>query len=145
MSQLSDLVQRHYDGAAAGDTARAADGFDENVVTETPNGVLHGLEAFKAMGDAFLAGVPDQKMTIRHIYEAGDTVIVEGDYAGTQTGALVGPSGAIPPTGRSFSFPFADVFTVSGGKVVRHAVYWDNMAFMAQLGLTGEPEPRLAH
>ena len=83
MSQLSDLVQRHYDGAAAGDTARAADGFDENVVTETPNGVLHGLEAFKAMGDAFLAGVPDQKMTIRHIYEAGDTVIVEGDYAGT--------------------------------------------------------------
>ena len=67
-------------------------------------------------------------MSIRHIYEAGDTVIVEGDYSGTQTGDLVGAAGTIPATGRSFSFPFADVFTVAGGKVVRHAIYWDNMA-----------------
>jgi ketosteroid isomerase-like protein len=62
-------------------------------------------------------------MTIRHIYEAGDTVIVEGDYAGTQTGPLVAPSGTIPATDRFFSSPFADVFTVSGGKIIRHAAY----------------------
>ena len=79
-------------------------------------------------------------MTIRHIYEAGDTVIVEGDYAGTQTGPLVAPSGTIPATDRFFSFPFADVFTISDGKIVRHAVYWDNMAFLAQLGVAGQPE-----
>jgi hypothetical protein len=33
------------------------------------------------------------------------------------------------------------VFTVKGGKVVRHAIYWDNVRFMAQLGLMGSPEP----
>jgi hypothetical protein len=32
------------------------------------------------------------------------------------------------------------VFTVSGGKIVRHAVYWDNVAFLAQLGVAGQPE-----
>jgi steroid delta-isomerase-like uncharacterized protein len=141
MSKLTDLVHSHYDAINANDLDRAVGGFHENVVTETPNGTLHGVAAFRAMGEAFQAAVPDQKMTIRQIYEAGRSVIVEGDYAGTHTGPLTGPQGTIPPTGRTFSFPFADVFTLDNGNVVRHAIYWDNASFMAQLGLTGSPEP----
>jgi ketosteroid isomerase-like protein len=141
MSTLTDLVHIHYDAINSNDLDRALEIFDENVVTEAPDGTLHGLAPFRAMGEVFLAAAPDQKMTIRHIYEAGDSVIVEGDYAGTHTGPLAAPQGTIPPTGRAFSFPFADVFTVKGGKVVRHAIYWDNVRFMAQLGLMGSPEP----
>lgn len=141
MSQLTDLVHTHYEAVNANDLDKALAGFDDNVVTDTPDGTLDGIGAFRAMGEAFQTAAPDQTMTIRHIYEAGHSVIVEGDYAGTQTGPLAGPHGAIPATGRAFSFPFADVFTVEEGKVVRHAIYWDNAGFMAQLGLTGSPEP----
>ena len=70
-------------------------------------------------------------MSIRHIYEAGDTVIVEGTTAGPRPGSA-GAAGTSIPTGRSFSFPFADVFTVASGKVVRHAIYWDNIGSWAQ-------------
>ena len=145
MSKLTDLVHGHYDAANAGDIDGGLEHFDEDVVTVTPDGILRGLAPFRSMGEGFLAAVPDQKMSIRHIYEAGDTVIVEGDYSGTQTGDLVGAAGTIPATGQSFSFPFCDVFTVANGNVVRHAIYWDNMGFLAQLGLTGSPEPQLAH
>jgi steroid delta-isomerase-like uncharacterized protein len=144
MTRLTELVHRHYDAVNSGDLTQATGDLHQDVVTETPNGVLHGVAAFTAMGQAFLAAAPDQQMSIRHIYEAGDTVIVEGDYAGTHTGPLAGPSTTIPATGRSFSFPFADVFTVTDGKVVRHAIYWDNATFMAQLGLLGAPEPQPA-
>jgi len=56
-------------------------------------------------------------------------------YSGTHTGPLVGPGGTIPATGRAFSFPFCDVLRAREGKFVSHHIYWDNVTFLAQLGL----------
>jgi ketosteroid isomerase-like protein len=79
-------------------------------------------------------------MTIRYICEAGDTVIVEGGYAGTQTGTS-GRTLRHDSRHRSVLLvPVRRLFTVSGGKIVRYAVYWDNMAFLAELGVAGQPE-----
>jgi steroid delta-isomerase-like uncharacterized protein len=139
MSSLTDLVHNHYDSIDSNDLDRAMRGFAEDVVTETPNGTLEGVAAFRQMGETFLEAAPDQRMTIRHIYETGDTIVVEGDYAGTHTGPLHSPQGTIPATGRAFTFPFVDVFTVENGIVARHAIYWDNVAFLSQLGMIGAP------
>ena len=40
--------------------------------------------------------------------------------------------------GRAFSFPYVDIVTARDGKVVSHRVYWDNVTFLAQLGLMPE-------
>ena len=141
MSKFTDLVHRHFAAASAGDINAAVDGFADHVVTEMPGISVRGIDQFKAIGEAFQTAAPDQKMTVRNMYETGETVIVEGEYSGTQTGPLVSAGGTIPATGRSFSFPFCDVFTFADGLVVRHAVYWDNLTFLGQLGMVPAPEP----
>lgn len=141
MGALLDLIKTHYEGVKSGDLDRAAANFADDVVTEMPFGVMHGIEAFRQLGAAFQAAAPDMDFAIRNAWEIGDTVIVEGSYTGTQTGPLASPDGTVvPPTGRAFSFPYVDIAKVRDGKVVEHRTYWDNVTFFTQLGLMPEPE-----
>lgn len=139
MGTLLDLVHTHHRGLETGDLDLSATVFDEDVVTQMPFGILHGLAEFRGLGEAFVAAVPDMKLTITKAVELGDTVVIEGIYSGTQTGPLQTPGGEIPPTGRAFSFPYVDVFVARDGKFVEHRGYWDNVTFMTQLGLMPEP------
>ena len=139
MSELRDLLQVHLDGLNNHDLIQSRASFAEDVVTVTPGGTMEGLDAFMALGDAFMTAAPDQWITAEHIYEVGDTIISEGVYGGTHTGPLATPDGVIPATGRSFQFPYCEVHQVRDGKFVHTRIYWDNMGFMAQLGLLGEP------
>ena len=47
--------------------------------------------------------------------------------------------GEVPPTGRSIDLPFTTVFQARDGKLTAHRAYWDNVGFMAQLGLMPGP------
>jgi len=145
MSTLLDLIHTHYRGLETGDLDLSASVHADDVVTEMPMGVLEGLEAFRALGQAFITAVPDMKLTIRQTWEVDDTIIVEGTYSGTQTGPLQSPDGnTIPASGRAFSFPFVDIYVAKDGKFVSHRGYWDNVLFFTQLGLLPEPEAATA-
>ena len=135
MSELLDIVKTHYRGMETGDSDLGVAGFDPDVVTQTPNGTLKGIDEFRGLLEVFWTAAPDARHQIASTHEAGDTIIVEGVYAGTHTGPLMSPDGTIPPTGKAFSFPYADVLQCRDGKVVAHNVYWDNMTFLGQLGL----------
>lgn len=68
------------------------------------------------------------------IFEDGDTAITEAVFTGRHTGPMATPDGAIPPTGNTVSFAFADFVRARDGVCVSHRIYWDNVALMAQLG-----------
>lgn len=136
MSQLQQMLETHYAGVNAGDLDGALSVFDPECETVTPNGATKGTAGFRALGEAFQTAAPDNRLKALRTFEAGDTIIVEGVYSGTHTGPLAGPGGTIPATGRAFSFPFCDVLTARDGKFVSHHIYWDNVTFLAQLGLT---------
>jgi len=119
----------------SGDLDTALSVFDVDCEIVTPNGTVRGIQAQRALGEAFAVAAPDNRLTAVRTVEAGDTIVVEGVYSGTHTGPLVGPAGTIPATGRAFSFPYCDVFQARDGKFVSHHVYWDNATFMAQLGI----------
>jgi len=135
MSDLQRLVRIHYQGVNSGDLDMAGSVFAEDCETTSPYGTLKGIEAFRQMGEAFLAAAPDNRLEALHTWEDGDSVIVEGVYTGTHTGPLAGPAGVIPATGRSFSLPYVDIFQARDGKLVSHRMYWDNATFLAQLGV----------
>jgi steroid delta-isomerase-like uncharacterized protein len=139
MSDLQRLVRIHYEGINAGDMGTAVSVFADDCVNTSPYGTLHGTEALRQMGEAFAAAAPDNRLEAHHTWEDGDTVVVEGLYTGTHTGPLAGPSGVIPATGRSFSLPYVDIFQARDGRFVSHRIYWDNAAFLAQLGLLPAP------
>ena len=135
MSKLEQLRDTHYEGINKHDLDLAASMIADDVVTVTPQGETKGLAAFREFGDAFLSASPDAAIRADATYEVGDTIITEGVYSGTHTGDLATPDGPIPPTGRKFSFAFVDIMQVADDKVVNHRIYWDNLGFMAQLGL----------
>ena len=137
MSELSDLIQIHYDGINNNDLDKAMSVFSDDVETSTPMGSTVGIEPFRAFGEAFAVAAPDGNLTATRIIESGNTIVVEGTFSGTQTGELAGPGMTVPPTGKSFSFTFADILEARDGKFVTHHIYFDNAGFMAQLGLMG--------
>jgi ketosteroid isomerase-like protein len=135
MSQLEQMLDAHYAGVNAGDLDAALSVFDPDCEIVTPDGTMKGVAAQRALGEAFRTAAPDNRLNALRTFEVGDTIIVEGVYTGTHTGPLVGPGGTIPATGRAFSFPYCDVLQARDGRFVSHHIYWDNVTFLAQLGL----------
>ena len=142
MSELTDLRDRHYEGVKSGDVDLAASTLAndvENILPGAPPGAMNGVAGFRAFAEPFAKAFPNAGMTLTSTVEAGDTIITEGVFTGTHTGPLETPQGTVPPTGRSIEIPFADIFVARDGKFVKHHLYFDNAAFMAQLGLMPEP------
>jgi steroid delta-isomerase-like uncharacterized protein len=60
-----------------------------------------------------------------------DSAVVEGVYAGTNTG----PLGSFPATGRAVSMPFSIVMRFDdGGLINDYSVYYDQLTLLTQLG-----------
>ncbi|RDI55966.1 ester cyclase [Nocardia mexicana] len=139
MSELTDLVHKHYDGLESGNLELAASPFADDVAAEFPTGPLQGIDALRGLIQAFITAFPDMKIDRRNIWRDGDTAIAELTFSGTQTGPLATAQGEVPPSGRAVTFPLVDTFTARDGKVVEHRVYWDNASFLTQLGLLPDP------
>jgi predicted ester cyclase len=95
-----------------------------------------GPEGGRKYNTMWADGFPDGRITIDRVVEAGDDlVIAEYTGNGTHTGTLSGNRGTIPPTGRSVTLHFCDVYEIKDGKVRKQTTYGDSGALMAQLGL----------
>ncbi len=137
MSKLTDIRDLHYRGISTKDLDLVASTVADDVVTLNPQGQTRGVDAFRQFAGALFKAAPDAQIRAERTFEAGDTVITEGRYTGTQTGDLEGPGGALPGSGRKFDFPFVDIMTFTGDKISDHRIYWDNLGFMTQLGALG--------
>jgi len=136
MGELQSRVRYFYDRFDEGDMDNAASIYHDDVVTIEPTlGRASSIAEWRAYGDAFRHACPDAHMVVHTVVEDGDTVAVEATFAGTFTGPLASPQGEVPPTGRAFEMPFADFFRFRDGRVAEHHVYYDQVAFMAGLGI----------
>jgi ketosteroid isomerase-like protein len=135
MGTLEQVVLTHYDAVNRADIDAVVAGYTNDCEIITPGGTLRGSAGRRLLAESFITAAPDAKLTALNLFEAGDTVIVEGEYAGTHTGPLTGAGGTIPATGRAFRFPFCELLQIRGGKIASHRVYWDNVLFLGQLGV----------
>src|SRR6266700_3158642 len=105
MSDLQELVRTHYEGINGGDLDKALSVFDPDCEIVTPQGPMRGAAAQRALGEAFQAAVPDNRLEALRTFEDGDTIIVEGVSSGTQSGVPVGPAATVTPSHRPLSRP----------------------------------------
>ena len=94
-----------------------------------------GIEGYKQLGYAFLAGIPDMSVTMLDQIEEGDKVVNWVAWSGTHTGDLNG----MPPTGRSFRSEAMVIDRIVAGKIAERHEVSDMMGMMMQLGVIPTP------
>jgi steroid delta-isomerase-like uncharacterized protein len=137
------IVEERDEALNARDWDRAFANYAESVVTHAPGleEPLKGIEAAKGWMRPFFDAFKDMKGTIVNSFGQGDWVVVEEELEGTHTGTLVNSDGSeIPPTNKTIKMWSAEVLKVEGGKITESRNYFDNLGFMAQLGLIPENE-----
>ncbi|MDP7518055.1 MAG: ester cyclase [Arenicellales bacterium] len=81
---------------------------------------------------------PDMVGTCENRHDAGDVLVEECSWTGTNTGNIATPDGnTIPPTGKSVNLRNVLIWEYQDGKVKSVKNYLDMMTMMSQLGLAG--------
>lgn len=111
----------YADDAVESDQASAAD-------TKGKKEIDKGMTMFQK---AF----PDLKMEVKGQWAAGDYVIVEGKFSGTNTG----PMGKMPKTGKPVTGEYAEIFKLKDGKITELWRFRNGLAMAMQLGLVKMP------
>ncbi|MGH3719144.1 MAG: ester cyclase [Pseudonocardiaceae bacterium] len=116
--------------------------FTEHSELTGPGGLtLQGLAGVEMLWEAWRGAFPDNQVTSRNVFAAGDQVCGEGTFEGTHTGTLNGADGSqIPPTGRHVSLSSAEVNTIRDDKFVTMHIYLDQVELLTQLGRPPTPD-----
>lgn len=108
----------------------------------TPNGELHGHDELRAWLAPWLAGFPTQRRHhLERVVELDGVVYAEGAFRGVNEGDMETPEGVMPATGRPLDMRFAITVEVDAeaGQAGTVRLYYDQLGFLAQLGLLPEP------
>jgi len=106
---------------------------DNCTYTEHPRErTLQGKSQFREFLEGWTKGFSDGKIINPQYLDAGDTVIAQFTFEGTNDGPILG----IAPTGKRVSLPVCEISRYdSQGRVVAAGVYYDQMTMCVQLGL----------
>jgi steroid delta-isomerase-like uncharacterized protein len=139
MGQAREIMDRVTEALFKQDMDAAKEAYAEDAVAETPDqGTINGRDAVIAYLQEFFTAFPDASYEPINQHESGNDAIDEGYFVGTNTGPLAMPDGEMPATGKSVRLRSCDVATVENGQIVSHRFYFDQMAFIEQLGLMPE-------
>jgi len=79
---------------------------------------------------------PDTHVQIERSFGQGNWVCAELTWTATHQGSLPGPDDTmIPPTDKSVHLPIAAIYRFDGEQIAEGREYWDQVAFLTQLGL----------
>jgi len=137
MGEARDVMDRVTAAMERNDVEAARALYASDAVAETPDeGTLRGADAIAAWLVKFAEAFPDAKFEQTGGLEIDGTAIDEGYFTGTNTGPLPMPGGeTMPATGKTVRVRACDLATVKGGVITSHRFYFDQMDFLAQLGL----------
>lgn len=145
-AQQNDMVAQHL---ATFDTLdyvvfsnqtwdRLGESHADDIIVTWPDGhdtrgLTQHIEDLKAM----FVYAPDTKIAVHPIrFGAGKWTCVTGVMTGTFSRPMpIGEGKTIPPTGKSFSLTMATIGRWKDGRMIEESLFWDNQAFMRQIGL----------
>lgn len=119
------------DWAALRKTAHQDFVYREFSATEPVRGPDAAIAAFQKWIEAF----PDMKGTVTNTVAEGNKVVLEITWSGTQTGALQGPLGAIPPTNKWGEVHALQMYVFEGDQIKELRHYFDSVEMLRQLGM----------
>ena len=127
------LVEEQFAALNAHDLDRYVKTYADSYVAETdasPN-PIRGAEGMKQFMAGYLRAFPDLHLDIEQIITSGDHVVARWRATGTHKGEFNG----ISPTNRKVNARGCTVGEIKNGRVLRSAIYSDQLALLAQLGV----------
>lgn len=109
-----------------------------DVIVHWPDGhITNGLERHADDLKAMIAYAPDMKIRSHPVkFGSGEWTCVIGEVEGTFTRPMrLGHARSIQPTMHPFRYPMTTIGRWRNGVMVEEFLFWDNEAFMKQLGL----------
>lgn len=139
-ANLAVVLQAYHDGEG---TSLDPQGFRDLFAADGVLNGIGGVDGVDTLKGAQLSGLitflaaflPDIHRDLREVTVAGDVVCIELYIQGTFLGPFQTPIGPIQPTGAKISFPTADFWYLSNGKVERFDCHIAFTTMFAQLGV----------
>ena len=130
---MQRLFERHRDAEAARDFDAILDTFTADCFLDTvPLGLrAEGKAAARAAYEGYFTAFPDLSPDDQGVAFGEDVVVVWGRLIGTSGGDWVG----VPPSGGSFSVPFANVAPFRDGLMAGESIFFDLATLCEQAGL----------
>ncbi len=138
MAEAREISDRYTDAINAHDAAAIGALYADDAVFSEPAGEFRGREAIVQYWESFFEAFPDLSGRDEFKAESGDTAINEWSASGTNSGPMETPEGTMPATGKRMTLRGCDAITVRDGRIRSHRAYYDQLAFMTQLGLVPE-------
>jgi steroid delta-isomerase-like uncharacterized protein len=135
MASARELVDRLFAHIDAKEFDRLSEVAWNDCEIVMPYGRFDDLGGLAAMMRSYSGAFPDGVHEIMDWIDDGRTAAAQVRATATHTGPLPTPQGELPATGKTVVWESGDFFTFSDGKIASWRVYWDNAAFLAQLGL----------
>lgn len=135
LANFDDLDFNVYSGQKWDELSRS---HAKDIAVHWPDGrTTHGIETHIEDLKAMFVFAPDTRIKEHPIKIAsGDWTAVSGVMEGTFSQPMpVGNGKTIAPTGKSFTLPMATIGHWKAGVMDEEWLFWDNQAFMKQIGL----------
>jgi steroid delta-isomerase-like uncharacterized protein len=131
--EMRRLFERHRDAEAARDYDAILATFVEDCFLEThPLGLRsEGRAATRSSYEGYFTAFPDLAPADEGEAVGDDVMVVWGTLRGTSGGDWVG----VPPSGRSFAVPFANVTPFRDGLMAGESIYFDLATLCEQAAL----------
>jgi steroid delta-isomerase-like uncharacterized protein len=136
MTPNRKLLDRYVELYNARDLDACMDLYADDAVQNMPDGTFVGRGTIRERLARELEGFPDAAYTVNSFVEQDDSFADEWTIVGTHTGPITLPGGTqLPPTGKRVEIRGMEFVALRDGKIVIDNLYYDNMAFLVQLGL----------
>lgn len=96
---------------------------------------VRGRQAIREYESNLRAAFPNAKLQLHHPIVQGETVAVEWEYGGKNTGDIVTPFRIIPATGQEMHIHGASFLHFHNGVITQERRYYDARTLYQQLGL----------
>lgn len=135
------IIEHHFNALNRHNIKMLIEDYDPQVrVTSSGwDGIHIGTREMMFDYGRYFHETPDLKYDIENVYFSGDSIVtVEYTTSGTVTN--VDKSTPLSIVGKKYVLNNCTIFTIRDGRVVKENTYFDQFAFLKQLGLFDQPK-----